>query len=136
MMLAYYLYSLKKLKVMYMMPIKLFAMEILQVFVEFKDKIYETSLDEICKILLAFNVLYSYDDLDDLKLLIIDFADYAMNKLDEKDYYVEELDTVCLCSIALSLSYKHTNILGFFDKTSEIINKLYDLYDAKNESLL
>ena len=109
-------------------------MEILQVFVEYKDKLYDTSLDEICKILLAFNVLYSYDALDDLKLLIIDFTDYAMNKLDEKDYYVEELDTVCLCSIALSLSYKHTNILGFFDKTSEIINKLYDLYDAKNET--
>lgn len=134
MMLAYYLYSLKNPESDVYDAYKAFAMEILQVFVEFKDKIYETSLDEICKILLAFNVLYSYDDLDDLKLLIIDFADYAMNKLDEKDYYVEELDTVCLCSIALSLSYKHTNILGFFDKTSEIINKLYDLYDAKNEA--
>lgn len=134
MMLAYYLYSLKNPESDVYDAYKAFAMEILQVFVEFKDKIYETSLDEICKILLAFNVLYSYDDLDDLKLLIIDFADYAMNKLDEKDYYVEELDTVCLCSIALSLSYKHTNILGFFDKTSEIINKLYDLYDDKNET--
>ena len=134
MMLAYYLYSLKNPESDVYDAYKAFAMEILQVFVEFKDKIYETSLDEICKILLAFNILYSYDDLDDLKLLIIDFADYAMNKLDEKDYYVEELDTVCLCSIALSLSYKHTNILGFFDKTSEIINKLYDLYDAKNEA--
>ena len=134
MMLAYYLYSLKNPESDVYDAYKAFAMEILQVFVEFKDKIYETSLDEICKILLAFNVLYSYDDLDELKLLIIDFADYSMNKLDEKDYYVEELDTVCLCSIALSLSYKHTNILGFFDKTSEIINKLYDLYDAKNEA--
>ena len=134
MMLAYYLYSLKNPESDVYDAYKAFAMEILQVFVEFKDKIYETSLDEICKILLAFNVLYSYDALDDLKLLIIDFTDYAMNKLDEKDYYVEELDTVCLCSIALSLSYKHTNILGFFDKTSEIINKLYDLYDAKNEA--
>ena len=139
MMLAYYLYSLKNPESDVYDAYKAFAMEILQVFVEFKDKIYETSLDEICKILLAFNVLYSYDDLDDLKLLIIDFADYAMNKLDEKDYYVDSLDTaslcsLCLCSIALSLSYKHTNILGFFDKTSEIINKLYDLYDAKNEA--
>ena len=134
MMLAYYLYSLKNPESDVYDAYKAFAMEILQVFVEYKDKLYDTSLDEICKILLAFNVLYSYDALDDLKLLIIDFADYAMNKLDEKDYYVEELDTVCLCSIALSLSYKHTNILSFFDKTSEIINKLFDLYDAKNET--
>ena len=72
--------------------------------------------------------------LDDLKLLIIDFADYAMNKLDEKDYYVEELDTVCLCSIALSLSYKHTNILAFLTRLPKSLTNFTDLYDAKNES--
>ena len=134
MMLAYYLYSLKNPNDDVSDAYKSFALEILQVFIEYKNKLYDTSLDEICKILLAFNILYSYDNLDDLKILIIDFADYAMNKLDEKDYYVDELDTVSLCSIALSLSYKHTNILGFFDKSSEIINKLYDLYDSKNET--
>lgn len=134
MMLAYYLYSLKNPEDDLSDAYKAFALEILQMFVEFKNKLYDTSLDEISKILLAFNILYSYDNLDDLNLLIIDFSDYVMNKIDEKDYYVEELDTVSLCSIALSLSYKHTNILGFFDKSTEIINKLYDLYDSKNES--
>ena len=67
MMLAYYLYSLKNPESDVYDAYKAFAMEILQVFVEYKDKLYDTSLDEICKILLAFNVLYSYDALDDLK---------------------------------------------------------------------
>ena len=52
-----------------------------------------------------------------------------MNKFDDKDYYVNSLDICALCSITLTLSYKHTNISTFLDKSTEIINKLYTLYD-------
>ena len=64
-----------------------------------------------------------------MKDLIIDLADYAMCKFDEKDYYINSLDTASLCSIVLTLSYKHTKILTFSEKTTEIINRLYTLYD-------
>ena len=99
-------------------------------FCDFKDQIYDCSLDEICKVLLSLNILYSYNDNNaELKDLIIDLADYAMCKFDEKDYYINSLDTASLCSIVLTLSYKHTKILTFSEKTTEIINRLYTLYD-------
>ncbi|MEN8079217.1 hypothetical protein ABFP60_19830 [Clostridioides difficile] len=129
MMLAYYLYSIKNPNDEVSGTYKEFSSQILNMFCNFKDEIYECSLDEVCKVLLSLNILYGYKETPDLKDLIIDLADYAMCKFDEKDYYIDSLDTASLCSIVLTLSYKHTKILTFLEKTTEIINRLYTLYD-------
>ena len=129
MMLAYYLYALKNPNTEVSKAYKEFSLEILKMFETYKENIYSCSLDELCKILLSFNILYSYDNLEQLNPLIIDFSDFIMNKFDDKDYYVNSLDICALCSITLTLSYKHTNISTFLDKSTEIINKLYTLYD-------
>ena len=129
MMLAYYLYSIKNPNDEYSNSYKEFSSQILKMFCDFKDEIYDCSLEEICKVLLPLNILYSYESNDELKDLIIDLADYAMSKFDEKDYYIDSLDTAALCSIVLTLSYKHTKIITFSEKTTEIINRLYTLYD-------
>ena len=130
MMIAYYLYSIKNSNDESSGLYKEFSEQILRMFCDFKDQIYDCSLDEICKVLLSLNILYSYNDNNaELKDLIIDLADYAMCKFDEKDYYINSLDTASLCSIVLTLSYKHTKILTFSEKTTEIINRLYTLYD-------
>lgn len=132
MMIAYYLYSIKNPSDESSDLYKEFSEQILKMFCDFKDQIYDCSLDEVCKVLLSLNVLYSYNynyNNDELKDLIIDLADYAMCKFDEKDYYIDSLDTASLCSIVLTLSYKHTNIITFSEKTTEIINRLYTLYD-------
>lgn len=130
MMIAYYLYSIKNSDDESSGLYKEFSEQILRMFCDFKDQIYDCSLDEICKVLLSLNVLYSYNnDNNELKDLIIDLTDYAMCKFDEKDYYIDSLDTVSLCSIVLTLSYKHTKIITFSEKTTEIINRLYTLYD-------
>lgn len=130
MMIAYYLFSIKNPNDESSDLYKEFSEQILKMFCDFKDQIYDCSLDEVCKVLLSLNVLYSYNyNNDELKDLIIDLADYAMCKFDEKDYYIDSLDTASLCSIVLTLSYKHTKILTFSEKTTEIINRLYTLYD-------
>lgn len=130
MMISYYLYSIKNPNDESSDLYKEFSEQILKMFCDFKDQIYDCSLDEICKVLLSLNVLYSYNyNNDELKDLIIDLADYAMCKFDEKDYYIDSLDTTSLCSIVLTLSYKHTKIITFSEKTTEIINRLYTLYD-------
>ncbi len=133
MMLAYYLYSYKNKNDASSKDYETFSLEILQMFLDYKENIYECSLDELCKILLAFNILYSYCPLENLQTLIADISDYTMNKFDDKDYYINSLDTAALCSIVLALSYKHTNIIAFKDKSKAIINKLYSLYDEENE---
>lgn len=130
MMIAYYLYSIKNPNDESSYLYNEFSEQILKMFCDFKDQIYDCSLDEVCKVLLSLNVLYSYNyNNDELKDLIIDLTDYAMCKFDEKDYYIDSLDTASLCSIVLTLSYKHTKILTFSEKTTEIINRLYTLYD-------
>lgn len=130
MMISYYLYSVKNPNDESSDLYKEFSEQILKMFCDFKDQIYDCSLDEVCKVLLSLNVLYSYNCNNyELKDLIIDLADYAMCKFDEKDYYIDSLDTASLCSIVLTLSYKHTKILTFSEKTTEIINRLYTLYD-------
>lgn len=130
MMIAYYLYSIKNPTDESAELYKEFSDQILKMFCDFKDQIYECSLDEICKVVLSLNLLYSYSDNnnEELKDLIIDLSDYAMGKFDEKDYYIDSLDTASLCSIVLTLSYKHTKIISFSEKTTEIINRLYTLY--------
>ena len=132
MMLAYYLYSIKNPNESAELYNE-FSDQILKMFCDFKDQIYDCSLDEICKVVLSLNLLYSYSDGDneELKDLIIDLSDYAMGKFDEKDYYIDSLDTASLCSIVLTLSYKHTKIITFSEKTTEIINRLYTLYDEE-----
>ena len=129
MMLAYFVYSKKNNTEEVSKAYYEFSLEILSMFSNFKENVYECSLDEICKILLVFNILYSYEELPELNALIIDFADYAICKFDEKDYYINSLDVCSLCSIVLSLSYKHTHIISFLDKSTEIIERLYTLYD-------
>lgn len=133
MMIAYYLYSIKNPTDESAELYKEFSDQILKMFCDFKDQIYECSLDEICKVVLSLNLLYSYSDNnnEELKDLIIDLSDYAMGKFDEKDYYIDSLDTASLCSIVLTLSYKHTKIISFSEKTTEIINRLYTLYDEE-----
>ena len=137
MMLAYLIYAVKNPNNEDSESYKNFALEILQMFLDFKEKVYDSSLDELCKILFIFNILYDYKDIEglpDLTTFLIDLADFAMNKFDEKDYYVDSLDTACFCCITLTLSYKHTKIISFLDKATEIIERLYSLYDSENEA--
>ena len=134
MMLAYYMFSIKNPKDDVSESYAEFSLQILNMFYDFKDKLYECSLDEICKVLLSLNILYSYKNDNELKDFIIDLADYAMCKFDEKDYYVDSLDTSALCSLVLTLSYKHTKIISFLEKSTEIINRLYSLYDEDKGS--
>ena len=133
MMIAYYVYSIKNPNEEISKSYKSFALEILQMFIDFSEKLYDCSLDELCKTLLALNIMYKYDNSTDLKSLIVNISDYVMNKFDEKDYYIDSLDTVALCSLNLTLSYKHTNIIAFLDKSTEILTKLASLYDADHE---
>lgn len=136
MMLAYYLYSIKCSDDKEASDYKNFALQISNMFVDFKDKLYECSFEELSELLLIFNYFYSYSKLESYKNLIIDICDYLINKFDEKDYFVESLETTCLFNISLLLSYKHTNIFNFNEKANEINSKLIALYSEEKEVFL
>lgn len=136
MMISYYLYSEKFPQEEISEKYKKFSLDILEMFLNFKEKIYECSFEEICKTLLAINIFYnSYQD-SNTQALIVDLTDFLINKFDEKDYYVDSLDFTSLFVINLVLSYKHTKMISFHEKSKEIINKLSTLYDEDKEIFL
>lgn len=129
MMNAYYLYSLYNPEDSLSTDYKNFSLQILDMFNDFKDALYNVSFEEGCKILLAFNVFYDFSKNDTCKNLIIDIADFLINKFDEKDYYINSMDSCCLFAITLKDSYKHTDIITFSEKSETILAKLESLYD-------
>jgi len=136
MMVAYTLYSVLFSDDDIAIEYQNFATEILEVLIEYKEKIYELPFNEILKILLAVNLYFGYTGSEDAKNLIIDLTDFLINKFDEKDYYVDSLDTASLFALVLMLSYEHTLILSFKEKAKEIITKLTSLYDEEKELYL
>lgn len=136
MMLSYYLHSKKFPDEDISKEYNKFSLEILEMFLNFKEKIYECSFEEICKTLLAINILYKYSNDNKAQELIVDLTDFLINKFDEKDYYVDSLDFTSLFVINLVFSYKHTKIISFNEKSKEIIDKLISLYDDDKEIFL
>ena len=113
-----------------------FSIEILQTLIEFKEKIYDSSFEEICKVLTAINIFYNNSKNNDANILIVDLTDFLINKFDEKDYFIDSLDFTALLSINLILSFKHSKIISFNEKTNDIINKLLSLYDNEKDLFL
>ena len=136
MMLAYYTYYYKNKNDKLSEAYKSFSLEILQMHLDFKDKIYESSLEEICKVLLSLNMLFNYYKNEELRDLIVDLSDYLMNKFDDKDYYVDSLDMACFCSMILTLTYRNTGLSNFIDKSKLIIDKLSSFFDSDKEIFL
>ncbi|WP_430857606.1 hypothetical protein [Clostridium paraputrificum] len=132
MMNAYYLYSLYNPEDPVSSDYKSFSLQILDMFFDFKEALYNISFDEGCMILLAFNVFYDFSKEERCKTLLIDLSDFLINKFDEKDYYVNSLDSCCMLAISLEDSFKHTDIIAFKEKSNEIFDKLEGLYDEEN----
>lgn len=132
MMCAYYLYYFNNSENPSAIEYKEFSLEILTMFINFKEALYDSSFDDACKILFSFNIFYQYSKEEGAKSIIIDLSDYLISKFDEKDYYEDNLKVCALLAITLEDSYKNTNILSFKEKCNEIYNKLENLYDDSN----
>lgn len=131
MMVAYYLFSSYYEEESVSLEYKEFSLEILNMFLEFKESLYDVSFEEGTKILISFNILYSYYNNDNLKDLIIDLSDFLIDKFSDKDYINSEIDTSSLFAIALNDSYNNSGVLSFKDKSNEIVEKLTSFYDSE-----
>lgn len=129
MMCAYYLYYYNNSSDAASTEYKEFSLEILTMFVNFKEALYDTSFGDACKILFSFNVFYKFSKEDRAKAIIIDLSDFLISKFDEKDYYSDHLEDCAILSITLLDSYKNTKIIAFKEKSNEIYTQLEKLYD-------
>lgn len=132
MMNAYYLYSLHEEDNEVKEEYEEFSTQILQMFLDYKEALYNLSFEEGLKTLLAFNIFYNYSNNTEIIGLIIDLTDFLINKFDEKDYYVNSLDLCSLFAVTLIYSYEHTNLVNIKEKYTEIMDKLLSLYDEDN----
>ncbi len=132
MMNAYYLYSLYSKDEETKDEYEEFSSQILQMFLDYKEALYNLSFDEGLKTLLAFNIYYGYSNNSKITSLLVDLSEFLINKFDEKDYYVESLDLCALFAINLMYSYEHTALITFAEKYTEIMEKLLSLYDEDN----
>lgn len=131
MMDAYLLYSKYNSTDEASLDYKNFSYEILNLFKDYKDSIYELSFSENVLIFSALNIFYKHSEAIAAKELLIDIGDYLINKFNEKDYYNDSIDDTSLFSMNLIDAYKHTDIISFKENAKEISNKLISLYDME-----
>ncbi|MGL4850133.1 MAG: hypothetical protein ACRC28_14625 [Clostridium sp.] len=132
MMAAYYMHSKTTNDTKIKEDYENFSNQILEMFSDYKDALYNLSFDEGIKTLMAFNVYFEYSKNKEIVPLITDLCEFLTNKFSEKDYYVSSLENVCLFSICLMYSYEHTNLFTFKEKCDEIMEKLISLYNEDN----
>ena len=130
MMDAYYLYSYYNKFDHSSDEYKRFSYEILDMFKEYKNALYDLSFTENTQIFLALNIFYNYSKNSSAKELILDLGDFLISKFQEKDYYLDSIDDCALFAICLMDAYKHTDIISFKEEAKEINEKLISLYDS------
>jgi hypothetical protein len=131
-MAAYYKYSLhddSKCGEEY----KGFSLDILKMFLEYRDELYRCSYEELIKLSFAFNLFYSYSASDDAKLVMLDLAELLTENLQEESSGSKEKNSEyeLMLYINYLLIYHNTGILKFKDKAEELYAKMIELYQPE-----
>ena len=128
MMCAYYDYyksSCDEDKEMY----KNFAMEILNMLIDYRNSIYDESTDECGAICYALNIFYGLSKDEKSKMLLLDLCDELTDRLESKNSLIGSLSSSCFTVINLYKSYENTGIYKFKDKALNLSEDLLSLYD-------
>jgi len=136
-MAAYYKYSTYD-KISENNQFKNFALDILNMFEQFKEEIYNVSHDELVKICFAFNIFYKYSQLDEALVLLLDFSELMLENLRHIPISSlrDNLDITCLLYINCMILYKTTNIKKFKDESQKAYSILESLYQGDNGILI
>ena len=137
MMAAYYKFSSND-KDKHEDEYKQFALDILNMFIQYKAEIYNVSFEELNKICLALNIFYKYSGLEECENLLLDFSDLLMEQYNAKPSIIinAKLDYSCMLFINCMLIYNNTFMLKFKDTSDDLYEKLTKLYDSNKGILL
>lgn len=110
-----------------------FAMDILNMFLEFNEELYTLSFEETLKLCLALNIFVSYSKNEESKLLLLDLCDLLSEKSQQNVCTSEDtkLQYDCLKYLNYAMFYTNTKISKFKDECNLIFNSLIDLYDPE-----
>lgn len=109
---------------------KNYAMEILNMFFEYKDEVYSIGFSELMQLCLSLNLFYKWSQEPKVKLLLTDAADLLLENYKEHMLYKNDHKTEyhCLMFVNSMLIYSNTGIYKFKELCSEIESKLSELY--------
>jgi hypothetical protein len=112
---------------------KNFSLDILNMFIEFKEELYELPSDELTKLCLGLNIFYKYSGSEECKLLLLDLCELLCADANDAifSFSNKDIERNCLKYTNYILLYKNTGIIKFRDKAEALISKLLDLYDPE-----
>jgi hypothetical protein len=110
-----------------------FSMDILNMFLQFKEEIYRLSLKELSRLCFAINIFYDYSKNEEARLLILDLTEYLMESYKNSSPITgdDKVEFECLLYIDCLLYYKNTGIQKLKDDSNLILNKLIKLYNKE-----
>ncbi|MGL4654518.1 MAG: hypothetical protein ACRCWM_01325 [Sarcina sp.] len=131
MMVAYYAYSKTTDDPKEGETFKNFALEILSMFENRKEFLYEESLEECSNICFAFNQMYSLSKSTKCKSLLLDMSDFIHSQY--LDYGIDEKDMslATLTSINLYLTYTNTGLLTFKESFNDMCKLFKSLFNEE-----
>ena len=137
MMAAYYKYSCYD-KENNEQEYEKFALDILDMFIQYKEEIYNASFEELNKVCLALNVFYKYSGLEKCESLLLDFSDLLIEQYNTKPSLIinAKLDYSCMLFINCTLLYKNTSLHKFKITSDDLYEKLTKLYESEKGILL
>lgn len=111
---------------------KNFSFDILNMFKEYKESLYNLSTSELAKICLGFNIFYNYNQNSEVLALLLDLCDFTKAKyIDSETEEVtmkKNISTIGLLCLNYILLYKNTKLLIYEENIKEIYSKLQKLY--------
>lgn len=105
-----------------------FSLDILNMFLEFKEEIYDISFEDRCNLCLNLNIFYAYSRIEDVKPLILDVFDLLYEEY-KSSTSEDKIQYMCLIYLNSALLFKHTNMFKFkkiSSKINDILKKHYD----------
>lgn len=110
-----------------------FALDILKMFIEFKEDLYLLSYEETLKLSLGLNIFFNYSKNKQCKILLLDLCELLFDRFNNDDLLPSDkrLEYDCLKYINYILFYRTSGIIKFKEDAKEIYNRLLNLYNPE-----
>lgn len=109
-----------------------FSLDILNMFIDYKEEIYDLSFEELNNLCFAFNIFYEASQNDDAKHILFDLFDLLEEKYNNWDAekFNDKLESICLLNINFICGYKNLSLLKYKDQANKIYKTLNSFYDS------
>lgn len=108
---------------------RVFSQDILNMFLTYREELYELSLEENIKLCFALNLFYKYSNMEEAKALLLDLMDYMVARLESEENLKIEYQSLILINIYLF--NKYTGMMMFSKKGDKINEYLLSLYSPE-----